>query len=95
MPTNFEIALKFGIDKRETMCTCQNVGDTGIHYQRQHFETFCKECYANQNDQTSKTISKDTGQKIVRPRSSELQFTVLVLVEKAWVSANQLFYPQP
>ena len=30
-----------------------------------------------------------------RPHSSELQLTVEVLGEKAWVSANQLFSPRP
>ena len=37
--------------------------DTNIDYQRQHFEAFSKECYANQNDKMSKTILKDKGQK--------------------------------
>ena len=43
-----------------------SAGDTNTDYQRQCFEAFCEECYANQNDKTSKMILKDKVQKIVR-----------------------------
>ena len=81
------------------MCTNVSTGDTTIGYEQQCFEVFCKERYVNRNNQTSKTILKDKGQKKDfwtaqdQLHSSELQLTVQVLGEKVWVSAEQLFSP--
>ena len=72
-----------------------SAGDTNIDYQQQCFEAFCKNVICQSNDKTSKMISKDNGQKILRllksdpvamKYSSQLKFWV----KKAWVSAHHL-----
>ena len=43
-----------------------SAGETNIDCQRQWFQAFCEERYANWKDQTSKTISQERGQQIVQ-----------------------------
>ena len=50
----------------ETNIDSMSSGETNIDCQRQRFQAFCKERCANWKDQTSKTISQERGQQIVR-----------------------------